>query len=68
MALGMTMRSHENGAHAAVADTDMFTRAMAQEYAHEHAPAANYGFGPVVMAAFGFWGIVAVSFGWLLHH
>jgi hypothetical protein len=36
--------------------------------AREYAPAANYGFGPVVLAAFGFWGVVGVGFSWVLHH
>jgi hypothetical protein len=48
---------------AMTADAE-FGRAMEREYA----PARNYGFAPVVLAAFSFWGVIGVSLNWVLHH
>jgi hypothetical protein len=49
------------------ADADLASAFM-HEMAREYAPATNYGFGAVVLAAFSFWGVVGLSFSWMLHH
>jgi hypothetical protein len=67
MVRGMGLRCSEMGAQSMVADADL-SGAFKHDMAREYAPAANYGFGPVVLAAFGFWGVVGVSFSWVLHH